>query len=109
MVRQSQSEISEIFAGRSVTSVHLLERIADGLGCPRTWWRLTSADECEEIDRLSTLLAQVEPPLAAREAERDRFVAAAQLLKESAAALTSQAIALLSMLTNSRREGEESA
>lgn len=34
---QSQSEISEIIAGRQVTSIALLERIADGLGVPRAW------------------------------------------------------------------------
>lgn len=36
----NQSEISEILNGRCVQSVHLLERIADGLGCPRAWWGL---------------------------------------------------------------------
>ena len=34
---QSQSEISEIISGRQVTSVALLERIADALGVPRAW------------------------------------------------------------------------
>ncbi len=34
---QSQSEISEIISGRQVTSVAVLERIADGLGVPRAW------------------------------------------------------------------------
>lgn len=34
---QSQSEISEIIAGRKVTSVEVLERIADGLRVPRGW------------------------------------------------------------------------
>jgi transcriptional regulator with XRE-family HTH domain len=35
-----QSEVSEIIGGRCVQSVYLLERIADGLGCPRAWWGL---------------------------------------------------------------------
>jgi transcriptional regulator with XRE-family HTH domain len=35
MVGQSQSEVSEILRGRVVTTVSVLERIADGLGIPR--------------------------------------------------------------------------
>src|SRR3954447_12455679 len=35
MTGQSQSEISEIIAGRQVTSYSVLVRIADGLGIPR--------------------------------------------------------------------------
>ncbi|MBV9011118.1 MAG: helix-turn-helix transcriptional regulator [Pseudonocardiales bacterium] len=35
MVEQSQSEVSEILRGRVVTTVSVLERIADGLGVPR--------------------------------------------------------------------------
>src|SRR5690349_19871768 len=35
MAGQSQSEISEILAGRQVTSYDVLVRIADGLGVPR--------------------------------------------------------------------------
>jgi transcriptional regulator with XRE-family HTH domain len=42
---QSQSEIGEIIAGRQVTSVALLERIADGLGVPRTWLGLAAAGQ----------------------------------------------------------------
>ena len=34
---QSQSEVSEILRGRQVSSVWVLERIADGLGIPRAW------------------------------------------------------------------------
>jgi hypothetical protein len=37
---QSQSEIPEILKGRRVRHVDVLERIADGLGTPRSWWRL---------------------------------------------------------------------
>ena len=37
---QSQSEISEILAGRRVTNYHVLVRIADGLGVPRGWMGL---------------------------------------------------------------------
>ena len=34
---QSQSEISEIIAGRQVMAVEVLERIFDNLGVPRGW------------------------------------------------------------------------
>jgi transcriptional regulator with XRE-family HTH domain len=34
---QSQSQISEIIAGRPVLQAHVLERIADGLGVDRAW------------------------------------------------------------------------
>jgi transcriptional regulator with XRE-family HTH domain len=38
---QTQGEVCEIIQGkRIVQSVDLLERIADGLGCPRSWWGL---------------------------------------------------------------------
>ncbi len=37
---QSQSEVSDIFRGRQVRDVTVLERIADGLGVPRAWMRL---------------------------------------------------------------------
>ncbi len=40
LVGQSQSEISEIRAGRRVKSVDVIERIADGLGTPRGRWGL---------------------------------------------------------------------
>jgi transcriptional regulator with XRE-family HTH domain len=42
---QSQSEISEIRAGRMVRSVDVIERIADGLGTPRGWWGLAHTDD----------------------------------------------------------------
>ncbi len=41
---QSQSEVSEILAGRRVKQVDVLERICDGLGIERGWMRLGSAD-----------------------------------------------------------------
>ena len=44
LVGQSQSEISEIRAGRRVKSVDVIERIADGLGTPRGWWGLAHTD-----------------------------------------------------------------
>lgn len=38
---QTQGEVCEIIQGRRVVqSVDLLERIVDGLGCPRSWWGL---------------------------------------------------------------------
>nr|MDQ3989895.1 helix-turn-helix transcriptional regulator [Actinomycetota bacterium] len=39
---QSQSEVSEILAGRRVKQVDVLERICDGLGIERGWMRLGS-------------------------------------------------------------------
>lgn len=42
---QSQSEISEIRAGRKVRSVDLIERIADGLSTPRGWWGLAHTED----------------------------------------------------------------
>lgn len=40
-IGMAQSEISEILGGRRVQSVRVLERVADGLGCPR--WRMNLA------------------------------------------------------------------
>jgi transcriptional regulator with XRE-family HTH domain len=61
---QSQSEISEILAGRRVQSFELIERIADGLGTPRGWWGLAYADDAmlpalddatAEVDNVATV------------------------------------------------------
>ena len=41
---QSQSEVSEILAGRRVKQVDVLERICDGLGIERGWMRLAPTD-----------------------------------------------------------------
>jgi transcriptional regulator with XRE-family HTH domain len=101
---QSQSEISEIFAGRSVTSVNLLERIADGLGCPRSWWSLTSADEHGDVERLSVALNQLRPSFMARRAERARWGQVVQELKRTAAALAAQAATVLAMLADDEHE-----
>ncbi|MGH3695390.1 MAG: helix-turn-helix domain-containing protein [Pseudonocardiaceae bacterium] len=45
---QSQSEVSDIFTGRTVRNVTVLERIADGLGIPRAWMRLAGVAGSEE-------------------------------------------------------------
>jgi transcriptional regulator with XRE-family HTH domain len=105
---QSQSEISEIFAGRSVTSVHLLERIADGLGCPRAWWRLTGANEHGDLERLSVALNRLRPSFAAR-VERARCVEAVQELKGITTAMAAQVNALLLTLTKDDCEEERPA
>jgi hypothetical protein len=42
---QSQSEVSEIIAGRRVVSYYVLERIALGLGIPRGWMGLGYTDD----------------------------------------------------------------
>jgi transcriptional regulator with XRE-family HTH domain len=42
---QGQSEVSEIVQGRRVRDVELLERIADGLGVPRSYLRLSGDAE----------------------------------------------------------------
>lgn len=42
---QSQSEISEIRAGRRVQSIDVMQRIADGLGTPRGWWGLAHTED----------------------------------------------------------------
>ncbi len=42
---QSQSEVCEIIAGRQVRDVHVLQRIADGLGVPRAWMGLSYGDD----------------------------------------------------------------
>jgi transcriptional regulator with XRE-family HTH domain len=109
MTGQSQSEISEIFAGRSVTSVHLLERIADGLGCPRAWWRLTGANEHGDVERLSVALNRLRPSSVAHRAERARCVEAMQELKDTAIALAEQASALLSMLVPDQHDEDKAA
>jgi transcriptional regulator with XRE-family HTH domain len=44
---QSQSEISEILAGRRVVAYELLVRIADGLGVPRGWMGLEFCDAAD--------------------------------------------------------------
>ncbi len=41
LTQQSQSEVSEICQGRQVRDVWVLERIAAGLGVPRTWMGLS--------------------------------------------------------------------
>jgi transcriptional regulator with XRE-family HTH domain len=54
---QSQPEVCAIITGRQVRDVHVLERIADGLGVPRAWMglsygedRLDSPPVGEEVD-----------------------------------------------------------
>lgn len=42
---QSQSEISEILAGRVVTSYEVLLRVCDGIGVPRGWMGLAYDEE----------------------------------------------------------------
>jgi transcriptional regulator with XRE-family HTH domain len=55
-VGQSQSEVSEILAGRQVQSYDVLIRVADGLGVPRGWMSLAydasspSMPSDEEVD-----------------------------------------------------------
>jgi transcriptional regulator with XRE-family HTH domain len=56
---QSQSEISEIIAGRQVMSINLLERIADGLGSPRSLWRL-SGEVSIDVEQALTLNVQLQ-------------------------------------------------
>jgi hypothetical protein len=109
MTGQSQSEISEIFAGRSVTSVHLLERIADGLGCPRAWWRMTGANDRGDLERLSVALNRLRPSFAAGRVERARCVEAVQELEGFTTAMAAQVNALLLMLTKDDREEERPA
>ncbi len=46
---QSQSEISEILAGRRVTTYALLGRISTGLGVPRGWMGLSYDPETVEL------------------------------------------------------------
>jgi transcriptional regulator with XRE-family HTH domain len=47
LAEQSQSEISEILAGRRVSSYDVLARIADGLGVPRGWMGLAFDADAE--------------------------------------------------------------
>jgi transcriptional regulator with XRE-family HTH domain len=47
LTTQSQSEISEILAGRRVVSYDVLVRIADGLRVPRGWMGLAYEEEAE--------------------------------------------------------------
>ena len=42
---QSQSEISEIRAGRKVRAVEVVQRIADGLSTPHGWWGLAHTQD----------------------------------------------------------------
>ncbi|MGH3685969.1 MAG: helix-turn-helix domain-containing protein [Pseudonocardiaceae bacterium] len=55
---QAQSEVSEILKGRRVRDVEVLERIADGLGVPRGWMRLSSGEDApaaaQEVDQDTT-------------------------------------------------------
>ncbi|HET9256920.1 MAG TPA: helix-turn-helix transcriptional regulator [Pseudonocardiaceae bacterium] len=44
----SQSEVSEIMAGRRVMGYDVLVRISEGLGIPRGWMGLSYGDEAEE-------------------------------------------------------------
>jgi transcriptional regulator with XRE-family HTH domain len=55
---QAQSEVCEILHGRQVCNVRVLERIAGGLGIPRTWMRLSddegtldSSPVVQEVDQ----------------------------------------------------------
>ena len=45
LTSQSQSEVSEIVAGRQVRDVEVLERIANGLGIPRAWIGLSYGEQ----------------------------------------------------------------
>lgn len=66
LTHQSQSEVSAIRQGRQVRDVEVLERIADGLGVPRAWMRLSygedepdppSAEEDEDMKRRALIAA----------------------------------------------------
>jgi len=51
LTRQSQSEVSEIRAGRQVQSYEVLVRIADGLGVPRGLISLAHSDPAPDGPR----------------------------------------------------------
>jgi transcriptional regulator with XRE-family HTH domain len=85
MKGQSQSEISEILAGRRVVSVDVLERVADGLGTPRSWWRLAGhTDDAEQPDDNLVEACRREDADGQAQAQR---AAAAQLTRELRATL----------------------
>jgi transcriptional regulator with XRE-family HTH domain len=72
LVGQSQSEISEVLAGRQVGQYDVLTRIADGLGVPRGLMGLAyCADGGLSI---ADLPASPPPPVPAREPEPPRAV-----------------------------------
>jgi transcriptional regulator with XRE-family HTH domain len=100
MTGQSQSEVSEILAGRQVTSVLVLERIADGLGCPRAWWRLTGANEYGDVQRLSTVVAAARVSLDERRAEQVLYLDAVEQLQQTATDLATQLDKLRTLLTS---------
>ena len=71
---QSQSEISEILAGRRVTNYEVLVRVADGLGVPRGWMGLAHVDSTapgNDVDagRASAAPGAVEPSEPAQPSE----------------------------------------
>lgn len=60
LVGQRQSEVSDVLHGRDVISVRVLERIADGLGTPRAWWRLAGESDAGSAAQVGQILATVE-------------------------------------------------
>jgi transcriptional regulator with XRE-family HTH domain len=102
---QSQSEISEILGGRQVAAVHLLERIAAGLGTPLSWWRLAGGDERGDVARLTVLVdaAQIDVSrlTAAMRLARARSMrrsAMASKVRETMNVLHAQVTALAAMM-----------
>ena len=57
---QSQSEISEILAGRRVAGYDVLVRIADGLGMPRGWLGLAYLDLDAKPNGVEAEIARIE-------------------------------------------------
>jgi transcriptional regulator with XRE-family HTH domain len=104
---QSQSEVSEILNGREVVSVLLLERIADGLGCPRAWWRLNGTNEYGDVQRLSGAIALSRITVARREAEREQCPAVVDELQQTAALLVAQTRELEAFLSARDDDGED--
>lgn len=77
-VGQSQSEVSEIVAGRQVRAVPVLERIAEGLGVPRGWLGLAYDDGTRSAYADTVMVA--DPHEGVDEAMRRRaFLAAASV------------------------------
>ena len=84
---QTQGEVCEIIQGkRLVQSVDLLERIVDGLGCPRSWWGL--AHDVSALGYAGDVARQV--VAVAQENARQ--------LAGTVANLTTQVVALLDIL-----------
>jgi transcriptional regulator with XRE-family HTH domain len=57
---QSQSEISEILAGRRVNAYDVLIRIADGLSVPRGWLGLAPVDVDAKPTEVEVEMARIE-------------------------------------------------